>query len=89
LAKSTKLPRDIDIKDGSYRARITRNGCKSVRMFDSLSEAKRWLERQRVEMDADSYQEQRIAAEQAKAVSLEQLLEDYRINVTPTKALRV
>lgn len=86
MAKRKKLPRGIDLKDGSFRARITRNGHKAARLFETLPEAKAWLDSQRIAMDADDYAERLQEKAKAKALTLHDLLEDYLEKVVPTKA---
>ncbi|WP_288037145.1 hypothetical protein, partial [Acidiphilium sp.] len=86
MAKRKKLPKGIDLKDGSFRARITRNGHKSVRLFETLPEAKAWLDSQRIAMDADDYAERLQEKAKAKALTLYDLLEDYLLKIVPTKA---
>lgn len=86
MAKRKKLPKGIDLKDGSYRARVYRDGKTATRLFETLPEAKAWLDSQRIAMDADDYAERLQEKAKAKAVTLHDLLEDYLEKVVPTKA---
>ncbi|HQT85144.1 MAG: hypothetical protein B7Z58_06505 [Acidiphilium sp. 37-64-53] len=86
MAIRKKLPKGIDIKDGSYRARIYRDGRKAMRMFETLVEAKVWLEAQRIALDADDYGERLQEKAKAKAMSLSELLDSYLEKVVPIKA---
>lgn len=86
MAKRGRLPKGIDFKDGSYRCRITRNGMKVTRLFDTLPDAKAWIERQRIEMEADDYGEQQLSRAKARAYTLNAVLEDYLKKAVPALA---